>query len=163
MPKKRTNIEDDYVSTIMDRYGVRTKTEVVDLALRHLAGQPMTTAGGAGDARGVRHRRPAGRRLAPRTRVNRGAPRDPRPRDPNRDYWQELSGGFDTYSLDIFHVLLHVDSDVLAERVRADELEQKACRWRLDHRPVTDTCVRRAAPTDWEAVRHRADPASSGP
>ena len=26
----------------MDRYGVRTKTEVGDLALRHLAGQPVT-------------------------------------------------------------------------------------------------------------------------
>jgi Arc/MetJ family transcription regulator len=26
----------------MDRYGVRTKTDAVDLALRHLAGQPMT-------------------------------------------------------------------------------------------------------------------------
>ncbi len=26
----------------MDRYGVRTKTEAVDLALRHLAGRPMT-------------------------------------------------------------------------------------------------------------------------
>ena len=31
-----------YVKTIMDRYGVRTKTDAVDLALRHLAGQPMT-------------------------------------------------------------------------------------------------------------------------
>jgi len=40
----RTNIEieDSYVETVMDRYGVRTKTEAVDLALRHLAGQPMT-------------------------------------------------------------------------------------------------------------------------
>lgn len=40
----RTNIEieDDYVQTIMDRYGVRTKTAAVDLALRHLAGQPLT-------------------------------------------------------------------------------------------------------------------------
>jgi Arc/MetJ family transcription regulator len=40
----RTNIEidDDYVEAIMDRYGLRTKTEAVDLALRHLAGQPMT-------------------------------------------------------------------------------------------------------------------------
>lgn len=28
----------------MDRYGLRTKTEAVDLALRHLAGQPMTRA-----------------------------------------------------------------------------------------------------------------------
>ena len=26
----------------MDRFGLRTKTEAVDLALRHLAGQPMT-------------------------------------------------------------------------------------------------------------------------
>lgn len=44
MPKVRTNIEieDNYVQAIMDRYGVRTKTEAVDLALRHLAGQPMT-------------------------------------------------------------------------------------------------------------------------
>lgn len=44
MPRVRTNIEleDEYVQTIMDRYGVRTKTEAVDLALRHLAGQPMT-------------------------------------------------------------------------------------------------------------------------
>jgi Arc/MetJ family transcription regulator len=44
MGKARTNIEidDDYVRTIMDRYGVRTKTAAVDLALRYLAGQPMT-------------------------------------------------------------------------------------------------------------------------
>lgn len=44
MSKVRTNIEieDIYVQAIMDRYGVRTKTEAVDLALRHLAGQPMT-------------------------------------------------------------------------------------------------------------------------
>jgi Arc/MetJ family transcription regulator len=44
MGKARTNIEidDGYVQTIMDRYGVRTKTAAVDLALRHLAGQPMT-------------------------------------------------------------------------------------------------------------------------
>jgi Arc/MetJ family transcription regulator len=44
MPRVRTNIEieDVYVQTIMDRYGVRTKTEAVELALRHLAGQPMT-------------------------------------------------------------------------------------------------------------------------
>lgn len=26
----------------MDRFGVHTKTEAVDLALRHLAGQPMS-------------------------------------------------------------------------------------------------------------------------
>jgi Arc/MetJ family transcription regulator len=44
MTRTRTNIEieDDYVQLIMDRYGVRTKTDAVDLALRHLAGQPMS-------------------------------------------------------------------------------------------------------------------------
>lgn len=44
MSRVRTNIEieDSYVRAIMDRYGVRTKTEAVDMALRHLAGQPMT-------------------------------------------------------------------------------------------------------------------------
>jgi Arc/MetJ family transcription regulator len=40
----RTNIEieDEYVQAIMDRYGVRTKTAAVDLALRRLAGLPMS-------------------------------------------------------------------------------------------------------------------------
>ena len=44
MSKLRTNIEieDRYVRAIMDRYRLRTKTDAVDLALRHLAGQPMT-------------------------------------------------------------------------------------------------------------------------
>jgi Arc/MetJ family transcription regulator len=44
MAKVRTNIEveDDDVRAIMDRYGVHTKTEAVNLALRHLAGQPMS-------------------------------------------------------------------------------------------------------------------------
>jgi len=44
MSRTRTNIEidDEDVGVIMDRYGVHTKTEAVALALRHLAGQPMT-------------------------------------------------------------------------------------------------------------------------
>ena len=44
MARVRTNIEleDRYVRAIMDRFGVHTKTEAVDLALRHLAGQPMS-------------------------------------------------------------------------------------------------------------------------
>lgn len=39
--RSRTNIviDDSLVERIMRRYGVRTKTEAVDLALRHLAGQ----------------------------------------------------------------------------------------------------------------------------
>ncbi len=44
MGRLRTNIEieDVYLQTIMIRYGLRTKTEAVELALRHLAGQPMS-------------------------------------------------------------------------------------------------------------------------
>jgi Arc/MetJ family transcription regulator len=44
MGKVRTNIEieDDYVQAIMRRYHLGTKTEVVDLALRRLAAEPMT-------------------------------------------------------------------------------------------------------------------------
>lgn len=44
MAKVRTNIEieDTYVRTIMDRHGLHTKTDAVDLALRSLAGQLMT-------------------------------------------------------------------------------------------------------------------------
>jgi Arc/MetJ family transcription regulator len=44
MSKVRTNIEieSSYVEAIMDRFGVRTKAAAVELALRHLAGQPMT-------------------------------------------------------------------------------------------------------------------------
>lgn len=44
MGRTRTNIEieDDLLRIVMDRYGVDTKTAAVDLALRHLAGKPMT-------------------------------------------------------------------------------------------------------------------------
>lgn len=41
----RTNlvIDDELLELVMRRYALRTKTEAVDLALRHLAGRPMTT------------------------------------------------------------------------------------------------------------------------
>ena len=41
----RTNIEldDALVATAMARFGLRTKREVVDLALRRLVGPPLTT------------------------------------------------------------------------------------------------------------------------
>jgi Arc/MetJ family transcription regulator len=44
MTRQRTNIEleSDDLETIMSRYGLHTKTEAVSLALRHLAGQPMS-------------------------------------------------------------------------------------------------------------------------
>jgi shikimate kinase len=49
------------------------------------------------------------------------------------DYWRELTEGFGKTRLDVFHVLLHVDSDVLAERIKADQVESGAYQWRLDH------------------------------
>jgi Arc/MetJ family transcription regulator len=63
MGRVRTTIEieDIYVQAIMNRYRVRTKTEAVDLALRHLAGQPMTREE-ALVMRGERHRKSRGRR-----------------------------------------------------------------------------------------------------
>jgi Arc/MetJ family transcription regulator len=44
MSRVRTNIEieETYLKAVMDRYGLHTKTEAVELALRHLAGQPMS-------------------------------------------------------------------------------------------------------------------------
>ena len=44
MARTRTNIEieDAYLRIVMDRYSLRTMTEAVELALRHLAGQPMS-------------------------------------------------------------------------------------------------------------------------
>jgi Arc/MetJ family transcription regulator len=44
MSRVRTSImlDEAAVQTIMSRHGLRTKTEAVDLALRHLAGHPMT-------------------------------------------------------------------------------------------------------------------------
>lgn len=44
MTKTTIELDDSCVETIMRRYGVRTKTAAVDLAVRHLAGQPMTRA-----------------------------------------------------------------------------------------------------------------------
>lgn len=46
MATTRTNIEidDADVQAVMERYGVQTKKDAVALALRRLAGQPMTRA-----------------------------------------------------------------------------------------------------------------------
>jgi Arc/MetJ family transcription regulator len=44
MTTSRTNIEldDEAVATIMERYGLKTKREAVELALHHLAGHPLS-------------------------------------------------------------------------------------------------------------------------
>ena len=42
MGRTNIDIDDEVLGIVMRRYGVHTKTEAVDLALRHLAGQPMT-------------------------------------------------------------------------------------------------------------------------
>lgn len=64
----RTNIEldDDLVNEVMRRYGVTTKKEAVDLALRRLVGAPLTTdfllglegIGWAEDLEAIRSERP---------------------------------------------------------------------------------------------------------
>lgn len=43
-PVSRTNIDidDDLIDAVMKRYRFRTKREAVDVALRRLAGNPMT-------------------------------------------------------------------------------------------------------------------------
>jgi hypothetical protein len=48
-------------------------------------------------------------------------------------YWAELTGGFREQKLDVFHVLLEADPQVLAQRIEADEAERTARQWRLDH------------------------------
>ncbi len=52
MGRTNIDIDDDLLGIVMRRYGVRTKTEAVELALRHLAGRPLTTAE-ALDMRGI--------------------------------------------------------------------------------------------------------------
>lgn len=42
MGRTNIDIDDELVDRVMVRYGLRTKREAVDYALRHLAGQPMT-------------------------------------------------------------------------------------------------------------------------
>jgi Arc/MetJ family transcription regulator len=53
MSRTNIDIDDEQLALVMRRYGVHTKTEAVGLALRHLAGQPMTIAE-ALDMRGAR-------------------------------------------------------------------------------------------------------------
>ncbi len=42
MSRTNIDIDDALLEIVMRRYGVHTKTEAVDLALRHLAGRPLT-------------------------------------------------------------------------------------------------------------------------
>ena len=48
------------------------------------------------------------------------------------DYWRELTQAFNRTRLSVFHVLLHVNSAVLAERITAD-VDARPRQWRLDH------------------------------
>ncbi|MBV9282391.1 MAG: type II toxin-antitoxin system VapB family antitoxin [Chloroflexi bacterium] len=43
MSRTNIDVDDDLVSLVMRRYGVTTKREAVDLALRSLVGRPVTT------------------------------------------------------------------------------------------------------------------------
>ena len=51
----------------------------------------------------------------------------------NESYWKELQQGFKQHSLEVFHVVLDVDTEILARRIKGGELEQTASQWRLDH------------------------------
>lgn len=42
MGRTNIDIDDGLLETVMRRYGLHTKTEAVDVALRRLAGEPMT-------------------------------------------------------------------------------------------------------------------------
>jgi Arc/MetJ family transcription regulator len=42
MTRTNIDIDDDQVAIVMRRYRLTTKTEAVDMALRRLAGQPLT-------------------------------------------------------------------------------------------------------------------------
>ena len=42
MSRTNIDIDDRLLEIVMRRYGIHTKTEAVDLALRRLAGEPMT-------------------------------------------------------------------------------------------------------------------------
>ncbi len=57
------------------------------------------------------------------------------------EYWQELRTGLDAHSLDVFHVLLHADPTVLAERITADQADPGARQWRLDHIGVFEAAM----------------------
>jgi Arc/MetJ family transcription regulator len=43
MARTNIDIDDQLVETVMHRYGLTTKKDAVDLALRRLAGEPMST------------------------------------------------------------------------------------------------------------------------
>ncbi len=42
MARTNIDIDDSLIQQVMARFGVHTKREAVDLALRHVVGQPMT-------------------------------------------------------------------------------------------------------------------------
>lgn len=41
MARTNVDVDDRLIAVIQHRYGVSTKREAIDLALRHLAGRPM--------------------------------------------------------------------------------------------------------------------------
>ena len=43
MSRTNIDIDDDLVEAVMVRYNVKTKREAVDIALRNLVGEPMST------------------------------------------------------------------------------------------------------------------------
>ncbi len=50
-----------------------------------------------------------------------------------RDYWKEIQAGFGNRNQEVVHVLLDVPAMVLEARIRDDDVERSAEKWRLDH------------------------------
>jgi Arc/MetJ family transcription regulator len=67
MSRTNIDIDDDLVAEVMRRFGVSTKKQAVDLALRRLVGVPLTRefllelegVGWAGDLESLRNERPS--------------------------------------------------------------------------------------------------------
>ena len=51
----------------------------------------------------------------------------------SKDYWIELREGIIAVGLDVFHVVLDCDDEVLRHRIATDSQESDAEQWRLNH------------------------------
>ncbi|MEE9414424.1 MAG: AAA family ATPase [Acidimicrobiales bacterium] len=50
-----------------------------------------------------------------------------------KDYWDELKTKMTDLGLEVFHVVLNCDENVLAKRIEDDKIDRDACVWRTEH------------------------------
>lgn len=51
----------------------------------------------------------------------------------SRETWTEIRSGLVAHGFSVIHVLLDADGDSLRQRIHADDHDQSAAQWRLDH------------------------------